>query len=239
MPESDSPLLSLTDVSFSYHNHPALQDVTFTLKEGEFAAITGPNGGGKSTLLHLILQFDRPNEGHVRLWGEPPRVQLSSVGYVPQRVTVNTSLPLTVFDVVLMGCISQTHMREEYSARDRQNTHEALAAVGLERAAERLFTTLSGGQRQRALLARAMVSNPALLLLDEPLANIDPGWQHQLYTLLEKRRSEHNTAILFVTHDITPIREQLDYVICVNQTVTVHEPQSPSEHTHPITNYYE
>jgi len=239
MAESDSPLLEVTDVSFSYQNHPALKDINIRIEEGEFAAITGPNGGGKSTLLHLILQFDRPNTGHVRLWGKPPRKRLSNVGYVPQRVIVNTSLPLTVFDVVLMGSISRTHMLKSYSAADKQNTREALEKVGLDEHRTRPFTELSGGQRQRALLARALISKPSLLLLDEPLANIDPTWQHQLYHLLKELREEHNTTILLVTHDITPIREQLDYVICVNQTVTVHEPQTTGEHTHTITSCYE
>jgi len=230
--EPSSSLISFQDVSFEFGDTQVIENASFTVFEGSFTAITGPNGGGKSTLLKLILNFFSPSSGQITLWETHPSNSLHRIGYVPQITSINDSVPLTVRDVVLMGVLSKEHMNKPYSAKDHEAVHSALEHVGMLDMQHRLLTELSGGQRQRVLIARGIVSAPDLLLLDEPLSNIDPAWQTHLYDLLEELQSEHHINIMLVTHDFTPIVNQITQVLCVNRTVTLHEPQDVYNHTH-------
>ncbi len=211
--------ISLTDVSFAYNGVPVLEDVTLAIPEGEFVTVVGPNGGGKTTLLKLILGLLRPSKGQVRVFGEMPQRARSRVGYAPQHMGFDPRFPVTALDVVLMGRLER-RLLGGYTKADKRAAVAALGEVELTESWSHPFSALSGGQRQRVLIARALVSEPDLLLLDEPMANVDPAIGTQLLDIL-KRLSEHMT-ILLVSHDLGFVSTVVESVICVNRRVVVH-----------------
>lgn len=216
----DLPAVATENVSFSYDGHPVLTDVNLTIGAGTFVGVVGPNGGGKTTLLKLILGIHTPATGSVQVFGEPPRRVCRRIGYVPQYFRFDPQFPITVTDVVLMGLLGAKGKARGWCATDRQAALEALSLVNLGNAAHRAFNALSGGQRQRVLIARALVSDPALLLLDEPTANLDPVAERELYGTLE--RLNHAMTIILVSHDLAFVSRCVESVLCVNGHVTWH-----------------
>jgi len=215
-----APAVFLEDVSYSYNGSPAVQDANLQIPENEFVCIVGPNAGGKTTLLKLILGLLSPDRGKVRVFGRSPREVSSRMGYVPQYVNLDRQFPVTVMDLVLMGRLGKRTLLGPYRRADRQAAEEALRSVGLfERRRNSLFS-LSGGQQQRALIARAIASNPDLLLLDEPTANLDLVFEEELYGLL-KEFNERMT-ILLVSHDLGFVTHFVEKVVCVNRRVVIH-----------------
>jgi len=177
------PAIVLDNGSFSYTRHPVLDGVTLTVPKGDFAMVVGPNGGGKTTLIKLILGLLVPTSGRVSLFGKSPEAAWNQVGYMPQYTHVDMAFPVSVMDVVLMGRLTQSK-RWRYSKNDREAARHALNEVGLLEKQKKPFSSLSGGQRQRVLIARALCSNPSLLLMDEPTANVDPAAEATLFELL-------------------------------------------------------
>ena len=216
---SDSPVISFRDVSFAYDASPILEDVNLTVTNCDLTCIVGPNGGGKTTLLRLMLGLLRPGKGEVRLFGEPPEKTRHRVGYMPQHVTLDPQFPVSVMDVVLMGRLGR-RLGGAYTKADRKAAHDALQALELEAQTERLYAMLSGGQRQRVLIARALACEPDILILDEPTANMDTRVEAQLFDLL-KAYNERMT-ILMVSHDLAVVSNVVRNVICVNRHVMVH-----------------
>jgi zinc transport system ATP-binding protein len=212
-------VVTVEDVSFSYEKAPVLEKVRFSVYEGEFAVMVGPNGGGKTTLLKLILGLLKPATGTVRLFGRPPEKTRKRVGYMPQYQRFDLQFPVTVMDVVLMGRIRQGAFGP-YSKTDRKRVLKALDDVGLSGLDKRSFSALSGGQRQRVLLARALVSKPDILLLDEPTANVDMDAETMLLGILETLN--RRMTILLVTHDIGFVSAASGTCICVNRKVFLH-----------------
>jgi zinc transport system ATP-binding protein len=212
-------VVTVEDVSFSYEKAPVLEKVRFSVYEGEFAVMVGPNGGGKTTLLKLILGLLKPATGTVRLFGRPPEKTRKRVGYMPQYQRFDLQFPVTVMDVVLMGRIRQGAFGP-YSKTDRKRVLKALDDVGLSGLDKRSFSALSGGQRQRVLLARALVSEPDILLLDEPTANVDMEAETMLLSILETLN--RRMTILLVTHDIGFVSAASGTCICVNRKVFLH-----------------
>jgi zinc transport system ATP-binding protein len=182
--------------------------------------MVGPNGGGKTTLVKLILGLLRPDRGQVQVFGGQPSAQCAHIGYAPQHVAFDPRFPVSVTDVVLMGRIGQTGMLGPYRRGDRIAAGGALEAVGLADLARRAFSDLSGGQRQRVLIARAIASDPQLLMLDEPTANLDIGVEVEFHDLLEQL-SEKLTLIM-VSHDVGFVSQLVDKVVCVHGSVAVH-----------------
>lgn len=223
--------LTAEHVTFAYHSgETILKDINVTLQETDFTAITGPNGGGKSTLLKLFLGLLTPQTGSIRVFGKYPQTSVSQLGYMPQRINVNSNVPVTALQTVLMGRLSTRIIGHSFTKSDIEAARTALDNVGLSEFAATPFSELSGGQQQRTLLARAIVNNPRMLLLDEPLANIDPQWQTYLFDLLTDLKS--SMGIVLVTHDLTPLLEITDGVLCINRTAQHHPPQAFMEHTH-------
>jgi zinc transport system ATP-binding protein len=183
-------------------------------------ALVGPNGGGKTTLLRLILGLERPDTGDVRVFGQAPARGRERIAYVPQHARYDTHFPVDVMDVVLMGRLGRKPTLR-YSKEDRAAAAAALGDVGLDGAEHRPFADLSGGQRQRVLIARAIAGNPELLLMDEPTANIDTPTQDKLYQLLKE--FNQRMAIVLVSHDIGVVPQILTTIICVNRTVATHD----------------
>lgn len=213
-------VIEIKNVSFAYPGGvDAVIDVDLAIPDGEFAAIIGPNGGGKTTLLNLILGELTPRRGHVTVLGGRPEKTRRAIGYMPQHSQLDPQFPVGVMDVVLMG-LAERHWCGPYSNRDRRTASEKLELIGIADLAKRSFSELSGGQRQRALIARALVSEPEILLLDEPTANIDPGVEERFYETL-KRLNETITVVV-VSHDLGLVNHGIDSVICVNRRVNVH-----------------
>jgi zinc transport system ATP-binding protein len=209
----------LEDVSFGYNGEPVLTDVNLRIGEHEIVVIVGPNGSGKTTLLKLVLGLLRPGSGTVQVLGQEPERARRDIGYVPQQTQHDPRFPVAVLDVVLMGRLG-AGTRGWYSAVDRQTAESALGDVDLAGMGGRPFAALSGGQRQRVLIARALVSAPRLLLLDEPTSSVDQSTVQRLYRVL-KTLSERMTVV-FVSHDVGVVSSIVTSVVCVNRTVALH-----------------
>lgn len=221
-------VIELEEVSFSYDEEPILSDVSFTIKEGEWIGLIGPNGGGKTTLLKLLLGFLQPTSGSVRLFNLPADEARGKIGYVPQSLGFDPKFPISVLELVLTGRLSKVKWHGRYTKSDRQMAYEALEAVGLAGHASHRFSQLSGGQRQRALIARALVSHPTLLLLDEFTANLDAEAEASIYRFLRGLRRD--MTIVMVTHDLPALIGQVDRVLSVRCEVTLLPPDKVCEH---------
>jgi len=215
-----APIIELKNVDFGYvPGELTLEQVDLTVASGESGCIVGPNGGGKSTLLKLLLGMLQPTRGTVRLFGLPPEEGRLRVGYMPQYHLLDRVFPITAFEVVLTGRMNSWRPLW-YGRADRRAAMRALEEIGMAQLAEREFSELSGGQRQRVLIARALACEPELLLLDEPTANIDPGAEERFYALLENLR--RRMTVLTVSHDLGFVNREVDSVICVNRRVVKH-----------------
>jgi zinc transport system ATP-binding protein len=228
---SADPVITLEHVSFSYGQYIVLDDVNLKIESGDFACIVGPNGGGKSTLLKLMLGLLNPNTGAVRILGDTPQRGRPRIGYVPQNCQCDLQFPVTVMDVVLMGRLDTSRGIAGYRRVDKDAALDALREVDLFDLRKRTIAALSGGQRQRVLIARALVANPRILLLDEPMANVDILREKELIMLLKDLSSR--LTILLVTHDFGFVSQYVNRVVCVNRSVVVH---ATSEMTGEIIN---
>jgi zinc transport system ATP-binding protein len=194
-----------------------LSDISFTVRRNEVITIIGPNGGGKTTLLRLMMGLLEPDSGTIRFDGKTPSENLGYIGYVPQYAHFDKLFPMTVFDVVLSGLIKPFGF---YSKKDKLVSETTLETVGLLSIKNNHISTLSGGQVQRMLIARALVSDKDILLLDEPTANIDPAAGKHLNTLIKKLSKKH--TIILVTHDTGFVTNITDRVLCINKTIVEH-----------------
>lgn len=217
---TEKPVVEVQDLSFAYNGALVLEDVSLVIEPRDFVCLVGPNGGGKTTLLKIILGLLPPSRGKVSVFGKIPDEGRSQIGYMPQHADLDPKFPVSVMDVVLMGRIGHGRVFGRYSKADRKIAAEVIEWVGLEDHRRTPFSTLSGGQQQRALIARALACQPGLLLLDEPTANLDLHVESQLYDLL-KRLNESLTIVL-VSHDLGFVTDLVKTVICVNRTAFVH-----------------
>ncbi|MGD9409641.1 MAG: ABC transporter ATP-binding protein [Thiohalocapsa sp.] len=218
------PAISLTGVHFAYGEVPVLQDVSLDVARGEFLGIVGPNAGGKSTLLKLILGLLKPSAGGIRVLGEPPRRARRRIGYVPQYPGFARDFPIGVEDVVLMGRFGLGWRLGPWTKADRSAAAAALDEVEALDLRARQIGTLSGGQLQRVLLARALVGEPQLLILDEPTANIDQRLEGEIFELLAQLN--RRLTIVVVSHDIAFISAYVSRVACLNRTLVCHTTDS-------------
>ncbi|ADH85388.1 metal ABC transporter ATP-binding protein [Desulfurivibrio alkaliphilus] len=216
-----APVIEVSGLDFAYNRHqPAvLQQVNLRIDHLDSICLVGPNGGGKTTLLKLILGLLTPQRGQIRVLGRTPAEVRLRLGYVPQYAHYDPLFPVTVMDVVLMGRLGRQPLGW-YRQDDRQAARQALALMKLEPLAEQRFASLSGGQRQRTLIARALASDAEILLLDEPTANIDLKSEQSLFALL-KELNQSRTVVV-VTHDIGFASSFFQRVACVNRQVVTH-----------------
>ncbi|ADE36890.1 metal ABC transporter ATP-binding protein [Methanohalophilus mahii] len=212
--------VEIKDVWSYYHDVPALKEINLDVQEGTFLGIIGPNGGGKSTLLKVILGLIEPDRGDVRVFGKKPKEGRKTIGYVPQHSASKLDFPINVWDVVMMGRIGKTSLFSKYNPNDRKVVKESLEKVKMYEYRDRHIAELSGGQRQRVFIARALASEPKLLLLDEPVAGIDTTMQKEFYEMLEELKSR--VTIIMVTHDISAVSIYVDKVACLNQKLYYH-----------------
>lgn len=214
------PIVIMEHVHFAYNGVQVLEDVNITIYDHDFLSIIGPNGGGKTTILKILCGLLSPQKGVVRVFNTTPAQSRAHIGYLPQHIVFDHDFPIQVLDVVLMGRLSKTGIGRAYSQQDRAIAEHALDQVGLIGLKHRTIADLSGGQRQRVLIARALATEPKLLLLDEPVSSIDTQWQHTLYELLNAL-NEH-MAIVLVTHDISVVSTYIDKIACVNKRLFFH-----------------
>jgi zinc transport system ATP-binding protein len=212
--------IEVKQVSFAYGEVSVLKGVNLAVSEGEFLGIVGPNAGGKSTLLKLILGLLEPQQGEIRVFGQPPRKARKLMGYVPQHPAFSRDFPVTVEQVVLMGRLGISRLLGGYSRRDRQVAQRVMREAEVSELARRRIGQLSGGQLQRVLVARALACEPRILLLDEPTANIDMRVENELFDLLKKLNER--MTILVVSHDIAFISRYVQRVACLNRTLVCH-----------------
>lgn len=230
MTAADHPqtIISLEHVDFSYNGEPVLEDVNLEIHAQEMIGIIGPNGGGKTTLLRLILGLLEPSRGRIRVFDDAPAKSSHRLGYVPQHMQFDSRFPASVLDVVLMGLVGKCSLGP-FAKKKVRLAEEALATVDLAGFKNRRFSELSGGQRQRVLIARALATAPDLLLFDEPTANVDTSAGEKLYSILEQLNSR--MTILLVSHDIGFVNRQITSVVCVNRKVAVHPTTELVGHT--------
>ncbi len=217
---ASDPVVEIRGASFSYNGSPVLRDVNLGVGARDFVCVVGPNGGGKTTLLKLILGLIRPQSGDVRVLGRRPDRARKRIGYMPQHVDLDPAFPVTVADVVLMGRLGIGLRLGPYRRADRRVAFDALSEVGLAEVRDRPLAALSGGQRRRVLIARALACEPDLLLLDEPNAHLDPAAQDRLYETL--RDLNERLTVVMVSHDLGFVSLYFKTVVCVHQDVHVH-----------------
>jgi zinc transport system ATP-binding protein len=221
--------INVEKVSFSYDGiNPILDNVTVRLDEKQFVAVVGPNGGGKTTFLKLLMGLLEPQKGRVRLFGKEPQEVRQKIGYVPQVLRFDKHFPISVEELVLQGLLSRLSWWGRFTEADKKRAHEALDHVGLLAYKDRPFGSLSGGQAQRALIARALVSEPDLLLLDEPTASVDSQAEKEIFQLLA--RFAKNKTVLMVTHDLNAIAPQVDLVLFINRQINSLPPEEVCGH---------
>ncbi len=215
--------LSIHDVTVAYHRKPVLWDVDYDAPAGKLIAIVGPNGAGKSTLLKAVLDLVPTAAGRVMIYGQPYRDQRRLVGYVPQRESVDWDFPVSALDVVAMGRYGHLGWFKPVTRTHKHAARDALARVGLADFARRQISQLSGGQQQRVFLARALVQEAQLYLMDEPFAGVDAATEKAIVQILHDLRSGGRT-VLVVHHDIQTVREYFDEVLLLNMRVVAHGP---------------
>ena len=219
------PLISIKNLYFSYGERLVLEDINLEVNAGDFLAILGPNGSGKSTLLKLILGLLRPRKGEIRLFGQPVAEfrEWWRLGYVPQRATaqVDPVFPVTVAEVVSFGLLAKKRFPRFMRARDWEAVKAALTKVEMEAYFNRRLAELSGGQQQRVFIARAIVAEPEVLLLDEPTTGVDVSTQERFYDLLGEL-NQRGLTIVIVTHDIGIVNKHVKQVACLNRRLVYH-----------------
>jgi len=215
-------IIDIKDVGFAYDGgEPVLEDVNLSIREGDFIAMIGPNGGGKTTLLKLILGLLIPDRGTIRVMDKPALKAAPHIGYVPQDVHINPSFPITAFDVVMMGMLTPRKRWRRHAASDRRKAMAALERMGIGALSQRKIGALSGGQRQRVFIARALVTEPRLMLLDEPTASIDTKGQADMFKMLAELNRD--VTIVVVSHDLLVISHYAKSVACVNRNIHYHD----------------
>jgi manganese/zinc/iron transport system ATP- binding protein len=215
--------LSIRDLTVAYHRKRVIWDVEFDIPSGALVGVVGPNGAGKSTLLKAIMDLVPAVSGQIRVFGELYRKQQARVGYVPQRESVDWDFPVDVLDVVTMGRYRHIGWCRPVRRSDREAAMHALERVGLQEFASRQISRLSGGQQQRTFLARALVQNADLYLMDEPFSAVDAATEKAIVEILRDMQREGKTALV-IHHDLQTVAEYFDYVVLINMRIVAHGP---------------
>lgn len=218
------PIFDIKNMSFVVKGQTILSNISLEIFRSEYIAIIGPNGGGKTTLVRMLLGLEKPTSGEVKIYGK----KLSSfrewhkIGYVPQRASqIDASFPATVLDIVKMGRVSQKKIFGKLDANDIKLVDDAMAKMDIVDLKEKMIGTLSGGQRQRVMIARALASKPEILILDEPNTGVDVASQKNFYALLRELNKKEGITIVFITHDIGVIADDIARLFTINQKAVI------------------
>lgn len=215
-------VISVRGLWAGYNGESVLQDVSLSVEEGDFIGLIGPNGGGKTTFLKVLLGLHPPLRGEVRILGTGVKESRRHVGYVPQMVEFDREFPIQVWDVVRMGRLGHRKLLQRFTREDDKVVADLLREVGMWEHRDRPFGELSGGQRQRVYIARALAQEPKILLLDEPLASVDPEMRTSIYDFLQRLNAEQGLTILMVSHDVGAISSYVKTVGCLNRRLIYH-----------------
>lgn len=219
------PIVEIKDLNFTYERQRVLEDINITIEQGSFLGLVGPNGSGKTTLLKCLLGLLKPQQGEIKLFGQQIHKfkNWHEIGFVSQKAnSFNTGFPASVFEVVSSGLTSRLGMFKFMSKQDRIKVYEAIEAVGLSAFTKRNIGEMSGGQQQRAFIARAIVSNPKLLILDEPTVGVDARTVQNFYDMLLTLNKDLGITLILVTHDIGTITDKVSHVACINKHLHFH-----------------
>lgn len=214
------PLIELRHLTAGYDSRPVLRNVDLTIYERDFLGIIGPNGGGKTTLIKCILGLLPHTSGDISFFRNGQKTDSITMGYLPQYNSIDRKFPISVEEVILSGLSSKKSLTSRFTKAQWEKTHATVVRMGLEGLEHRAIGQLSGGQLQRALLGRAIVSDPSILILDEPSTYIDKQFEARLYELLAEINRE--CAIILVSHDIGTVLQQVKSIACVNETLDYH-----------------
>ncbi|OFZ25776.1 MAG: hypothetical protein A2381_03395 [Bdellovibrionales bacterium RIFOXYB1_FULL_37_110] len=221
-------IIEVDKLNFTYEHldKNVLENISFKICENEFVGIIGPNGGGKTTLVKILLGLLSPQSGSVQIFGTKPGKNPHKIAYLPQHLVFDPQIPITVEEVVLMGCLGHRFIGL-YTQKDHQNAIEAMTKMNVIEYQNAFFSSLSGGQKQRVLIARALTCRPKILILDEPSAGIDTHHEQILLDLLKKLNAE--MSIIMVSHEYQFVSSLVDYVICINKDSHIHYPNEINE----------
>ncbi len=215
MKEQAHPILEVSHLTVAYDKEPVLWDVSLSVPRAKLVAIIGPNGAGKSSLLKALLGLIRPTSGTVLFDGKPLEEMVQEIAYVPQRESVDWDFPMTLYELVLMGCYGKLGLFSRPGKKEKKRASEALVQVGLEKLQERQIDELSGGQKQRAFLARALCQEASIYFMDEPFAGIDAASTEVIFDIL-MRLKERGHTLFIVHHDLEKVASHFDYAILFN-----------------------
>lgn len=224
----NDPAIEVKNLDFSYEATPVLEQVNLTIQAGSYTGVIGPNGGGKTTLLKLLMGLLSPQKGSIKLLDKSPKQMRQKIGYVPQVANVDRDFPISLEELVLQGGISHYHFAKGYPKDTVAKALQAIELMGLGSYRNTPFGSLSGGIAQRALIARALTTDPSFLFLDEPMANVDPTTKEIILQAIRKLKGEK--TILLVTHDLNMVINEVDSVIAVEKKVETYLPKQVCEH---------
>ncbi len=217
-------VIKITNVWAGYQQKEVLEDINLTVKEQDFLGLIGPNGGGKTTLIKVLLGLIKPVQGEIEIMGRSVEKGRQYIGYVPQLLEFDRDFPLLVKDVVIMGCLSKRRLLQRYNRQDWQIVNHCLKQVGMVDLGDRPIGELSGGERQRVYIARALATKPQILLLDEPTANVDSKIQNSIYELLKELNKF--MTIVMISHDLGAVSTYVKSVGCLNRRLFYHGDKS-------------
>ena len=215
-------IIETKNLSVSYGQTEALTNVSFTVEKGDFVGLAGPNGAGKTTLIKTILGLLPTSKGEIKLFGKTKEKfnDWGKIGYLPQKLsTINTLFPATVDEVVTLGLLSQKKFPRRITANDQKRTSETLRELGIFDLKKRMLSELSGGQQQKVLLARALVSNPEILIFDEPSTALDPQSRESFFQLIQKLNKKNGTAVILITHDTGYIGQYANKLLYIDKSL--------------------
>lgn len=221
-------LIQIKDMSAGYEGVPVIHDINLTVNEGDFMGIIGPNGGGKTTLIKVILGLLEPMQGNITFYRNNQPVDKIRIGYLPQRNNIDHKFPITVQEVVLSGLMGTHGIWSRPDSFSKERVKEVLEMTGMYDFRNRSIGALSGGQMQRVMLGRAIINKPELLVLDEPNSYIDKRFEEKLYALL--RELNKHTTILMVSHEVTSLVDMVNRTICVDETIRPADLTCPYHH---------
>ncbi|UOE95701.1 metal ABC transporter ATP-binding protein [Alkalihalobacillus sp. LMS39] len=233
--------IDIEHVSFRYGARNVLEDITLKVEKGAFLGLVGPNGSGKSTLLKCMLGLLTPQEGEIRLFGDniSKFKQRDKIGFVSQKAnSFNSGFPATVFEVVSMGLFAKVGLFRFLTKKHKEKVREAIHNVGMEKFIHQNIGELSGGQQQRVFIARALVSEPELLILDEPTVGVDTSSVRNFYYMLSNLNKNQGITLLLVTHDIGAMTEFVTDVACLNKHLHFHGNAQEFENNHDLSSFY-
>jgi len=223
-------IIQAKNLNFSYFKNPAtnaLTEISFDVYKKDFVGLIGPNGGGKSTLLKIILGLLQPDKGEINIFGKTTKNARNHIGYVPQYSQIDLNYPISVWEVVISGLLGKKRIASFFNTEEKEKTNEILKKMKLNNIKNRSIGNLSGGQRQRVLLARSLIRNPKLLLLDEPTNNVDKESGDNLYNFLAELNKK--MTIILVSHDFNTVSKYVNRIFCLKQRLVCHDAKKITE----------